>query len=143
MLPFIALKNSASFICSYLDNIFQHHNVSSAQGREKLINSTPCPVDIFSYLKMYELVNEKLTLSKEVAQKLKNSFDIVRAWFTHDLSTHGQLDSFETLFVNLPVDSSSKQADYLFLLDQLLVNPNEQVLAKWKQIYNKHLPQTV
>jgi hypothetical protein len=90
---------------------------------------------------MYEFINEKLPLSKEVSQQLKSSFEVIRAAFIQNLASSGS-EYFETLFVPMPLEVSARQSEYLYLLTQIVLT-NERALTKWRQIYTKNLPQTL
>jgi hypothetical protein len=98
-------------------------------------------VTVDEYLRIYEFVNEKLSLTKETAQKLKTSFDIVRGAFVADLAENGG-DYFEALFVPMPVEQSPRQSEYLYLLTQIVLT-NERALTKWRQIYAKNFQQSL
>ncbi len=101
-------------------------------------------VNLDQYLRLYDFMNEKLVLSKEALQRLKESFEIVRGWFMQDLTSQkSAAQYFETLFKNLPLESSSKQSEFLYMLNQIVLTQNQNVLNRWKDSYAKNLHQSL
>ncbi len=69
------------------------------------------------YNRFYDLVHDvkslNLNLSKDVTNKLKLSFEILRGVFVQELNHNGEI-YIETLFQNINNEKTSKQAEVVF-----------------------------
>lgn len=139
MLPFVNIKNCGNYVVSYLSAIFQHHTIDL-----KTIDKMPGElVSLEEYVRLYDFMNEKMVLSKDALNRLKSAFEIVRAWFIL-YSTRHATQQFEPLLATLPVESSTKQSEYLYVLAQVVLANNErEVFAVWRKVYAKYLQQSL
>lgn len=83
----------------------RHHKVDH---RSK---STENLISFDQYIKLTDLLNDKaLNLPKDVAQKLKTSFELSRGLFMQELSRNGS-SYFEILLKGLPSEAGQRQTD--------------------------------
>ena len=76
--------------------------------------------DFEQYNKLFDLVNDKtLNLQKDLLEKLKSSFQIIRSLFLQDVRSNGSV-YFETLLANLTPEKDNKQFEVGFHLNYLI-----------------------
>ncbi len=142
MLPLVSVKNFSVYICSYLYALFQHHRVDSKSIVTKLSNQYIISLDQF--LQMYDLVNENSIQNKDAVQRLRSSFEVVRALFFANLEFSTETGSvFATILTNLTNSdlSQAKQTEFLEILSKCLF-ANTDTLKIWKQIFIKNVKQS-
>jgi hypothetical protein len=67
--------------------------------------------DFDQYNKLFDLVNDKtLNLQKDLLEKFKSSFQIIRSLFLQDVRSNGSV-YFETLLSNLTPEKDNKQLE--------------------------------
>lgn len=147
MLPLISVKSCTVFVASYLQNIFDLHNLTNKTTGNLLNNSKTSVVSFDQYIRFYDLLNDgfmiksgNLNLPKESTLKLRTSFQLLRDCLMLDIQANGS-QYLETLFQNINNEKTSRQAELVEFASLAILN-NKDTMNKWRQIFSKYLLQT-
>jgi len=142
MLPLIGVKHFSVYISTYLYALFKHHKIDSKSIVANLSNQYI--INLHQYLQMYELINENTIQNKEAFQRLRSSFEVVRALFLANLEFSEETGNvFAMVLANLTNSDLSqvKQTEYLEILARCLFS-NTDAMKVWREVFLKNVKQS-